>query len=139
MFLFVVDVLTELMLFVLNNQITKAGRGLRTCALNVTFFLISWKLSKRRCFSKQTTTVILEDEQMNCWMAVLCVGMGVLQHQYHWKKSRRVYLSTFLYSVYLLGDGCFVLNRVMTFHIVKTKLFNLYCSLPSCIYKPLDF
>lgn len=38
-FLFVMDVLTELMLFVLNNQITKARRGLRrTCDLNVIFF-----------------------------------------------------------------------------------------------------
>lgn len=52
MFLFVVDVLTELMLFVLNNQITKAGRGLRTCALNVTFFFNQLEVIKEKVLFK---------------------------------------------------------------------------------------
>lgn len=148
-FLFVMGVLTELMLFVLNNQITKTRKGLRrTCDLNVIFFLLNkWKILKEGCSAKQTIIVILKvlhRQKMNSWAIGQQFTVSgtwskrVLQHQCHCKKLGRLCLYILLHNVYLLGDGYLVLTWVMTFHIVKTKLFNLYCSWPSCVFKPLN-
>lgn len=66
-FLFVIYVLTELMLLVLNNQIVNVGRGLgRMCDLGVIFFFKSVEVFKEKMvlfknkpqlqFSKSCTT-----------------------------------------------------------------------------------
>lgn len=81
-----------------------------------------------------------EDEQLSCGTTVPCVRRKwFMAHWNHWIKSGRVCLDFLLYDVYLLGKGCLVLTWVMTFHIVKTKLSNLYCLLSSCIFKLLNF
>lgn len=79
-FLFVMGVLIELMLFFLNNQITKTRRGLwRTCDLNVIFFFNKWKISKEGCFFKTNyncnsqSSTSPEDEELSYWTAIPCV------------------------------------------------------------------
>lgn len=97
-FLFVIYVLTELMLLVLNNQIVNVGRGLgRMCDLGVIFFLNQWKFSKRKwCFLKTShncssqSPALPEDELLSCWTTTDCMWRKrAVEHQNHWMKSER--------------------------------------------------